>query len=124
MADPVNHPSHYNAHPEMECIELVEMLPFCEGNAIKYIWRSGLKGSAVEDLQKALWYVRRAQRSGWWFPRRAGFAETLERACAGFSEELQREAICAIGTGDLSNARFFIAALIRARAPEQEALTP
>jgi hypothetical protein len=27
------------------------------GNAIKYIWRAGLKGNAIEDLQKAVFYL-------------------------------------------------------------------
>jgi hypothetical protein len=29
------------------------------GNAIKYIWRCGLKKDAIEDLKKAVWYVER-----------------------------------------------------------------
>jgi hypothetical protein len=29
------------------------------GNAIKYIWRADLKGSDVEDLRKARWYIER-----------------------------------------------------------------
>lgn len=29
------------------------------GNAIKYIWRAGEKGDAVEDLKKAAWYIKR-----------------------------------------------------------------
>jgi len=29
------------------------------GNAIKYIWRAGLKGDAVEDLKKAAFYIGR-----------------------------------------------------------------
>jgi hypothetical protein len=28
------------------------------GNALKYIWRAGLKSSAREDLQKAVWYLQ------------------------------------------------------------------
>jgi hypothetical protein len=32
---------------------------FCRGNAIKYIWRAGLKGDAIEDLRKARWYLDR-----------------------------------------------------------------
>jgi hypothetical protein len=33
---------------------------FCLGNAVKYIWRAGLKSnSAIEDLQKACWYLER-----------------------------------------------------------------
>jgi hypothetical protein len=29
------------------------------GNAVKYIWRADMKGSATEDLEKAAWYVNR-----------------------------------------------------------------
>ena len=60
VADPVNHPKHYTAHPSgIECIEVVEHYGFCIGNAIKYLWRAGLKGDAVEDLKKARWYLDR-----------------------------------------------------------------
>lgn len=56
----INHPSHYNAHPSgIECIEIVEHMNFNIGNAIKYLWRAGLKGNQTEDLKKAEWYVRR-----------------------------------------------------------------
>lgn len=58
--DPVNHPKHYTSHPSgVECIDIVESMPFCVGNAIKYLWRSGLKGDEIEDLKKAAWYVSR-----------------------------------------------------------------
>lgn len=60
MGDAVNHPDHYNAHPAgIECIDVVEHLPFNVGNAIKYLWRAGLKGDELEDLRKAAWYVQR-----------------------------------------------------------------
>lgn len=56
----VNHPSHYNASPSgIECIDVVEHMPFNVGNAIKYLWRAGLKGEKIEDLEKALWYIGR-----------------------------------------------------------------
>jgi hypothetical protein len=32
---------------------------FSLGNAIKYIWRAGLKNNAIEDLEKARWYLDR-----------------------------------------------------------------
>jgi hypothetical protein len=32
---------------------------FCLGNAVKYIWRADLKHDAIEDLEKARWYVSR-----------------------------------------------------------------
>lgn len=54
----VNHPPHYN-QLKIECIDVVENFNFNTGNAIKYLWRHGLKGNAVEDLEKALWYVSR-----------------------------------------------------------------
>ena len=60
MNDPVNHPKHYTEHPSgVECIEITEHMNFCVGNAIKYLWRAGLKGEQVEDLRKARWYIDR-----------------------------------------------------------------
>ena len=61
MSDPVNHPRHYTDHPSgIECIQVTEHLSFCIGNAIKYLWRADLKyDDAIEDLQKALWYINR-----------------------------------------------------------------
>ncbi|CAB4139064.1 SaV-like [uncultured Caudovirales phage] len=58
--DPVNHPAHYTGHPSgVECIQITEHLNFCLGNAMKYLWRAGLKNDAIEDLQKARWYINR-----------------------------------------------------------------
>jgi hypothetical protein len=58
--DPVNHPSHYTSHPSgVECIQVTEHMNFCVGNAIKYLWRAGLKNNAIEDLEKAKWYIDR-----------------------------------------------------------------
>lgn len=59
--DPVNSPKHYTEHPSgVECIQVTEHMNFCLGNAVKYIWRAGLKGdNAVEDLRKARWYLDR-----------------------------------------------------------------
>ena len=60
MDDPVNHPRHYTGHPSgIECIEITEHLNFCVGNAVKHLWRAGLKGDDIEDLRKAAWYVQR-----------------------------------------------------------------
>ncbi|MFF3672421.1 DUF3310 domain-containing protein [Streptomyces sp. NPDC002120] len=58
----MNHPSHYTTHPSgVECIEVTEHLNFCLGNAVKYIWRAGLKDSSktVQDLEKAKFYISR-----------------------------------------------------------------
>ena len=60
--DAVNHPSHYTSHPSgVECIQVTEHLNFCIGNAIKYLWRAGLKdgNSDIQDLKKAVWYIER-----------------------------------------------------------------
>lgn len=59
--DAINHPAHYNRHPSgVECITIIEHMGFNVGNAVKYLWRAGLKGNgAVEDLEKAAWYVNR-----------------------------------------------------------------
>lgn len=65
--DSVNHPEHYNSHPSgIECIEIARHYPFSIGNAIKYLWRAGLKKDAsltdnqkeIEDLKKAIWYIK------------------------------------------------------------------
>lgn len=56
--DMVNHPQHYTSHPSgVECIEVTRHYGFNVGNAIKYLWRAGLKGDAIEDLRKAAWYI-------------------------------------------------------------------
>ena len=58
--DMVNHPPHYTSHPSgVECIQITEHMGFNLGNALKYIWRADLKGSAVEDLEKAVFYINR-----------------------------------------------------------------
>jgi hypothetical protein len=63
----VNHPDHYNQHPAgIECIDIIEEFPFNIGTAMKYLWRCGLKDGAIEDLEKAAWYVEREiQRRKW-----------------------------------------------------------
>lgn len=54
----VDHPRHYNRHPSgIECIQIVRHMNFNVGNAIKYLWRAGKKGSTTEDLKKAIWYI-------------------------------------------------------------------
>jgi hypothetical protein len=57
--DPVNHPRHYTNHPSgIECITVAEHFNFNLGNALKYLWRAGLK-NGLEDLKKARWYLDR-----------------------------------------------------------------
>ena len=60
VADMVNNPPHYTSHQSgVECIQVTEHMGFCLGNAVKYIWRADLKVDAVEDLEKAKWYLER-----------------------------------------------------------------
>jgi hypothetical protein len=60
MNDPVHHPKHYTEHPSgVECIQITEHMGFSLGNAVKYIWRADLKGSDIQDLEKAVWYINR-----------------------------------------------------------------
>lgn len=67
MPDLINHPPHYNEHPSgVECITITEHMNFSVGNAVKFMWRAGLKDTdALPDLEKARWYVdREIQRRG------------------------------------------------------------
>lgn len=60
MSDAVNHPIHYNSHPSgVEAIDICEMTSFNIGNAIKYVMRADHKNSKLQDLEKALWYIKR-----------------------------------------------------------------
>lgn len=59
MTDPIN-PDHYK-FGGIETIDFIEAknLNYNLGNAVKYISRAGHKGSRVDDLKKALWYLHR-----------------------------------------------------------------
>ncbi len=60
MSDKINHPDHYTSHPSgIECIEITQHHNFTVGNAIKYLWRAGLKESepCEDDLRKAIKYI-------------------------------------------------------------------
>ena len=67
MSNNVTHPRHYTSHPSgIECIEITRHHNFNIGNAIKYLWRAGLKEEQgktnkekqIEDLNKAIWYIQ------------------------------------------------------------------
>lgn len=58
--DMVNHPTHYTSDPSgIECIQITRHRNFNIGNAIKYLWRAGLKNEDkdIEDLKKAVFYI-------------------------------------------------------------------
>lgn len=61
----VNHPSYYQDPSGVECITVARYRDFNIGNALKYLWRAGLKteegisdiDKQIEDLQKAVFYI-------------------------------------------------------------------
>ena len=62
--DNVNHPSHYT-QGGIECYKAIEasMTPeaykgYLKGNVLKYVWRYEKKGSEIENLRKAEWYLK------------------------------------------------------------------
>jgi hypothetical protein len=58
--DIINHPPHYN-QSNIQPIDVIEkwQLGYHLGNVIKYVCRCGHKGSPLEDLKKARWYLDR-----------------------------------------------------------------
>jgi hypothetical protein len=63
--DVVNKPSHYNSGG-IECIQAIEasmeldaFQGYLKGNILKYIWRMSYKGKALEDCEKAQWYLNK-----------------------------------------------------------------
>lgn len=59
----VEKPKHYNSHPSgVETIRVTAHHDFTIGNAIKYIWRAGLKNEGstneIQDLGKAVQYLK------------------------------------------------------------------
>lgn len=64
--DPVNHPSHYCKPGQLECIEKMEaafgiafVKHFCLLNAFKYVERCRDKDNFHQDIEKAIWYLKR-----------------------------------------------------------------
>jgi hypothetical protein len=59
--DPVQNPSHYTEGRVYEPVKVIEDwgLDYHLGTALKYISRAGRKGSFVEDIQKAIFYLER-----------------------------------------------------------------
>jgi hypothetical protein len=74
--DMVNNPPHYN-RGKVEAIDAIESAiaglhgieAMCVGNAIKYLYRTGLKGAEgprkvnKQDIAKAIWYLNRILES-------------------------------------------------------------
>jgi hypothetical protein len=64
--DPVNRPAYYTAGA-VEAIDAIRAAvvgrpafeAFLMGQCVKYLWRLGKKGPALEDARKARWYLER-----------------------------------------------------------------
>jgi hypothetical protein len=105
--DMVNHPPHYTSG-RVEAIDAIESAlgmnefrGYCAGNAMKYIWRAGLKSTDwIEDIEKAVWYLNRMlgkkpgeydeeelKRLGW---RRCAVGQETTQHCAE-AERILRE---------------------------------
>ena len=62
MKENINHPEHYGGEDNpYEAIKIIEAwgLNFNLGNVAKYVSRAGKKGDALQDLEKAKWYLER-----------------------------------------------------------------
>jgi hypothetical protein len=64
--DPVTLPEHY-VKGGMEAIDVITAFLgvegaywFCRGNGIKYHLRADDKGATVQDLEKSIWYSKKA----------------------------------------------------------------
>ena len=67
--DMVNHPPHYTAGG-IETIDFIqakltpeEFRGYLRGNILKYSSRAGLKGDAMQDIDKMVWYANKLQQT-------------------------------------------------------------
>ena len=62
MLDLINNPPHYQMDHGLQSIDVIEGLKihkdFALGNCLKYLMRASKKGTYLEDLKKAEWYLR------------------------------------------------------------------
>lgn len=66
MSDMVNNPSHYQLDDGVEAIDIIQsvLIPAefrasLKANVYKYLLREPFKGNPVQDVDKALWYLKR-----------------------------------------------------------------
>ena len=64
--NPVTKPVHYTIGDGIECIDYIKQTlglegfkAFCHGNLIKYQHRHTYKGKAIEDMEKAQFYLEK-----------------------------------------------------------------
>ena len=55
----VDQPEHYQGEG-MSALDVIDSfnLNFCLGNVVKYVLRCEHKGNKVQDLEKAIWYLK------------------------------------------------------------------
>lgn len=65
-----NHPKRYNGNTPYECYLVLknwltkeQYEGFLLGNALKYLCRLGKKDDAVQELEKAQWYISKLKES-------------------------------------------------------------
>ena len=60
MVDNVNHPPHYTTG-SIEVIDFIldQQFGYLDGQVIKYLCRHAHKGTQLEDLKKAQWYLNK-----------------------------------------------------------------
>lgn len=89
LKEEVKHPSHYNAY-SVELIEVTSQMPFCLGNAVKYVVRDGLKSGATKDLEKAIRYLELDET----YPATQDFGDLTDSSSpgydVGFTEKVER----------------------------------
>lgn len=118
--DNVNHPKHYTKHESgIEAIDICERLGFNIGNAVKYLWRAGIKGDGavhktIEDMQKARWYLERQASQSRFTSFLTGTVPHLNRTTEGL---IQR--VCACEPSTLTRV---LAALFGAREGEMHTM--
>lgn len=74
--DAIN-PPHYKNHPSgVEAITVCGEMNFNLGNSFKYLYRCDSKEKLLEDMHKALWYVRHEKTL---LPPQTGFSAWIRR---------------------------------------------
>lgn len=83
-SSPIN-PQHYKTS-KFQAIEMTECFDFNVGNCLKYLWRAGLKdikGNKIDglnqDLEKAIWYLKRAFSKKYYYQMHINHRATVER---------------------------------------------
>jgi hypothetical protein len=61
----VKNPKHYHSHPSgLAAVDLCELMTWCAGSGLKYLWRLGQKDEARQELGKSHWYFSRHVERG------------------------------------------------------------